>query len=139
MNEPAFARRVCRTLDEELEQLPERITARLATARSVALAGAPAPRTDAGGRNPAAGTRYGVTPRMAARPAPRDGATWLRWLPAPLATALFAGCLLAVWHWSDLRRAQELAALDVAILADDVPLAAYADKGFGVYLRNTRR
>ncbi|MFA7506107.1 MAG: DUF3619 family protein [Burkholderiaceae bacterium] len=135
MNEPAIAGRICRALDEELGQLPERVTARLAAAREAALARAPAPRNQAGARGAAA-----PTPAPAVRPAPRSDATWLRWLPAPVATVLFAGCLLAVWHWSDLRHAQERAALDVAILlADEVPLAAYADKGFGVYLRNTHR
>ncbi len=139
MNEPAFADRVCRVLDEELDHLPDRITSRLATARNTAIARAPAPQAHAVARNPARGAQ------PVARPTPRTaagagaGGAWLRWLPVPLATVLLAGGLLAVWHWSDLRRAQELAALDVAILADDLPLAAYADKGFGVYLRNTRR
>jgi len=138
MNEPAFADRVCRVLDEELDHLPERVTARLAAARNAALARVPAPQMHAQSSNPAHRARPATLPD---RPALRPGAEaqWLRWLPVPLATVLFAGALLGVWHWSDLRRAQELAALDVAILADDVPLAAYADKGFGVYLRNTRR
>jgi len=136
MNEPAFAGRVCRVLDAELDQLPDRITDRLATARGAALARMPGPasqtRPVAGA--PAPGQRLAMD--RAGTPA---GAGWLRWLPMPLAVVLFAGGLLGVWHWSDLRRAQELAALDVAILADDVPLSAYADKGFGVYLRNTGR
>lgn len=134
MNEPEFAGRICRVLDEELEQLPERVTTRLAAARSAALTKAPSLRTNAAPRRTAAAERP-ATPRTT----PRAGGAWLRWLPVPLATMLFAVCLLGVWHWSDLRRAQEIAALDVAILADDVPLAIYADRGFGVYLRNTGR
>ena len=146
MNEPAFADRIRRVLEVELDHLPEHVTTRLATARSAALARLPAP-VPAGVAPPRAPARGPAEPpraRAAARPlAPatpgaQASGGWLRWLPAPLATALFAGCLLAVWHWSDLRSAEEIAALDVAILADDVPLAAYADKGFGVYLRNTR-
>ena len=35
--------------------------------------------------------------------------------------------------------AAELAEVDSALLTDDVPLVAYADRGFGVYLKNTRR
>ena len=34
---------------------------------------------------------------------------------------------------------EELAEVDSALLTDDVPLVAYADHGFGVYLKNTRR
>jgi len=138
MNEPAFADRVCRALDEKLDHLPERVTQRLAAARATAIARAPASPVRPAAKLPARGAQAaaGSAPRAAAT-ATASGA-WLRWVPVPLATVMFAGALLAVWHWSDLRRAQELAALDVAILADDLPLAAYADKGFGVYLRNTR-
>ncbi len=35
--------------------------------------------------------------------------------------------------------AAELAEVDSALLTDDVPLVAYADRGFGVYIKNTRR
>lgn len=140
MNEPATAGRVRRLLDERLDQLPDRITERLATARGAALARMPGPAPQA---RPVARASARRPPDPARRPGPQAGAQagggWLRWLPMPLATVVFAGGLLVVWHWSDLRRAQDLAALDVAILADDVPLSAYADKGFGVYLRNTGR
>lgn len=134
MNEPAFAGRVCRALDAGLDQLPDRIDERLAAARGAALARLP----DASGRAAPcapAGSRRPVDER----PASGDDPGWLRWLPVPVATMVLAVGLLGVWHWSDMRRAQELAALDVAILADDLPLSAYADKGFGVYLRNTGR
>jgi hypothetical protein len=135
MNEPAFAGRVCRVLDAGLDQLPDHITERLAAARGAALARLPNP--EPAGR-PASPARMPAR-RADERPAPTDDAPWLRWVPVPLAATVLLGGLLGIWHWSDMRRAQDLAALDVAILADDLPLSAYADKGFGVYLHNTGR
>ena len=136
MNEPAFAGRVCRLLDAGLDQLPDRIADRLAAARGAALA-----RMPQAGPSDRATASGGATVRrpVEERSASRDDTSWLRWAPVPLAAMVLVGGLLGIWHWSDLRRAQDLAALDVAILADDLPLSAYADKGFGVYLRNTGR
>src|SRR5690554_4191694 len=101
MNEPAFADRVCRALDEKIDDLPERVTQRLAAARTAAMALAPvAPAHAMGGRTARAGQ---ARARSASRAATSAGGPSLRWLPVPLATVLFAGALLAVWHWSDLR------------------------------------
>jgi hypothetical protein len=135
MNEPAFAGRVCRVLDAGLDQLPERIATRLAAARTAALARMP---QDGPSVRDLPGTST-ARRRVEDPVASGNEAAWLRWVPVPLAAMILAVGLFGIWHWSELRSAQELAALDVAILADDLPLSAYADKGFGVYLRNTGR
>jgi hypothetical protein len=131
MNDWTIADTIRRALDADVERLPERVTNRLVDARAAALSRISAESQ----RRPAPA----VAPARDRRPVEADGPPpWIRRLTAPVAAVLFAGGLVGVWDWSDQRRARELAAIDVAILADDVPLAVYADKGFGVYIRNTR-
>lgn len=136
MNEPAFGDRMRRALDEGLDHLPDDILARLAQARGEALArlpGATRQQARGGTRNAPSGTRW--TRRLAAARTRR----WQHPLSASLVMLACVASLLAVWHWSDLRQARDIAALDVAMLADGVPLAVYADRGFGVFMRNTGR
>lgn len=134
MNELAFADEIRRALDEGLDHLPYRVTNRLERARSLALERMPEPAAES-----LRTARLAAATGHAPPPDPDDPGPWLRWLAVPLAGAvLFAG-LVAVSQWSDQRRAQEIADIDVAMLADDVPLTVYADKGFGVYLKNSNQ
>ena len=48
--------------------------------------------------------------------------------------ALIAG-LFAINHFQTDMRAKELAEIDSALLTDDLPPAAYADQGFGQFLK----
>ncbi len=48
--------------------------------------------------------------------------------------ALVAG-LFAINHFQTEMRAQEVAEIDSALLIDDLPPAAYADQGFGQFLK----
>jgi hypothetical protein len=48
--------------------------------------------------------------------------------------ALVAG-LFAISHFQTEMRAKEVAAIDSALLTDDLPPAAYADQGFGQFLK----
>jgi hypothetical protein len=51
--------------------------------------------------------------------------------------ALVAG-LVAIDYAQDSYRAKELADVDVELLTDDLPPAAFTDPGFVQYLRTTR-
>src|SRR5690606_14121721 len=66
-------------------------------------------------------------------PAPR-----LLWRIAAVVVpiAVVTAGLLGISALDAQRRADDLAELDAAMLADEVPISAYADRGFGVYLRN---
>jgi hypothetical protein len=46
---------------------------------------------------------------------------------------------VAISHWQEQREIERLAALDFAVLLDDGPLDAYADKSFGVLLQAEKR
>jgi hypothetical protein len=132
MNEQAFANSLRRALDESAERLPYRITQRLERARGAAMARA-LPSAQA-------------APAIAA---PHGGAEWtdgrpsmaFRLLSTVLPLLLVAIALYGIALWDDAQRAADTADIDAELVLgdDELPVAAYADKGFGVYLRNTRQ
>lgn len=133
MNELEFTRQVRRHLEASTERLPYKVTHRLEQARMAALARVPAEQTvlstapsgalslsGSGGRHgPSLWKKALLSASPAAadprrRPTPRHrraGATWSRPTRPPTS--------------------------DAAMLEDDVPLSAYADRGFGVFIKNT--
>jgi hypothetical protein len=56
---------------------------------------------------------------------------WSSFIPL---LALLAG-LFAINHFQTEMRAKDVAAIDSALLIDDLPPAAYADQGFGQFLK----
>lgn len=146
--EQRFVEQVRRALDESAEQLPYRVSYRLQAAREAALARLPerelavAPvLTPAGGGT--AALSFGNGPS-------RFGTHWLGGLPSfssakmgvALASVVTAVALVigfvAIDEWSDQRLAEQIADIDIAVLADDeLPISAYADRGFGVYIQTT--
>jgi len=131
MTERELARIVRAALDESAERLPAPIAHRLAAARAAALA-----RAERGDRR-----RTHEAPRARALPRterPRPQAPRLAWRIAAIVVpiSLVAGGLFGISVWESQQRAEDLAELDAAMLVDEVPIAAYADRGFGVFLRN---
>ncbi len=131
MNEVEFAYRIRQALNEATEQLEYRIVFRLERARTAALARvprenealawAPAVLAPAGGPSISDQSARGI---------------WLQRLGllVPLAALLIG--FVAIYEWQHARRINELADLDFAVLLDEAPIDAYADKGFGALLRN---
>jgi hypothetical protein len=122
-----FAYKVRHALNEHAELLPEATVDRLAAARKAALAHK---KSDAPARV------------MVAQPAfaGHAGAFFdqpLSWLgrlgvaaPLVLGAALFVG----MYQSAQQERISELADIDAAVLADELPLTAYLDHGFNAYL-----
>ena len=81
-----------------------------------------------------------VAPARESRPR-REGRSPLWWRLAVTAVPLLvlAVGVVVVDTVHQEQSAAELAEVDSALLTDDVPLVAYADRGFGVYIKNTRR
>lgn len=132
MNERELARIVRGALDESAERLPYRTAHRLAAASAAALARAHTSETRV--RIAHEALRVGRRPQAElAAPPPR-----LAWRIAAVVVpiAVVAAGLFGISVWEVQKRADDLAALDAAMLADDVPISAYADRGFGVFLRN---
>lgn len=135
MNQDEFGFRVRQALNEGAERLDYKTVLRLEKARSAALA-----RQHGAGpvtvRLPAL---HLATATAGGPPAESGwGSAWLRgaaWV-AP-ALALVIG-FVAISEWQQQRQIAHLAALDFAVLLDDGPLEAYADRGFGVLLQAER-
>lgn len=127
-NEHALAQKICLRLDRTTDQLSPRIVGRLAAARSAALAAA---------------TRSCPSRSLASRAAAllssdRPPLWWRLSATAVPALLLVLGVFL-VDAVQQEQSVEEIAEIDSALLTDDLPLVAYADHGFGVYIKNTRR
>ncbi|MEN9316980.1 MAG: hypothetical protein RIS35_3373 [Pseudomonadota bacterium] len=130
MNEQQFGEQVRRMLEESSEHLPFRVTHKLESARLAALARMPAETELA----PAGATPAGALD-LGSGSLPR----WSR-LAAVLSLMLLIGGLVGLSIWSDLEMADETADVEMAVLTDDeVPISGYADRGFGVFMKNSRQ
>ena len=135
MNEQLFASRLRLALDESADRLPYRVTQRLERARQGALGKA---------RLVAHPVAVAVAVGLPASAGPglvseRPSGLYRLFATLVPALVLIAG-LYGIYAWDDAQRTAEAADIDAEmVLADDeVPLSAYADKGFGAYLRNVR-
>ncbi|MCU0765149.1 MAG: DUF3619 family protein [Burkholderiaceae bacterium] len=134
MNQDEFGFRVRQVLNDGAERLDYRTVLRLEQARAQALA-----------RQRRAGPATVRLPALqlaAAGAAPvRDGGrwTWLRgagWAAPLLAVAIG---FVAIGDWQQDLEIKRRAALDFAVLLDEGPLEAYADRVFGVLLQDERQ
>ena len=135
MNELETALLIRRALDKGAERLPYTTVHRLENARKLALSrmGQPQSATQFSQAAFGAGSSLVLS----------TGSGKLGWLSmfagavAPLVLVI-AG-LFATSHWSDRQRAEEVAEVDAAMLADDLPISLYADRGFGVFIKNNHQ
>lgn len=123
MKEQTLGRIICRHLDDGTEQLSYRVVERLAAARAAALERV---ESRSKPRSPAA---------TAGNPAP----LWWRVVATVAPLLLLVVGVFLVASVQQEQSVAELAEVDSALLTDEVPLVAYADHGFGVYIKNTRR
>ncbi|HVL57577.1 MAG TPA: DUF3619 family protein [Burkholderiaceae bacterium] len=132
MNDQQFAQQVRHLLDESAQRLPYRVQLRLQESRRQALARVPA--TAPAAIPPAAPGAVARDPEPR-RPAP------LVWRIASVAVPLLLVVvgLYGISVWKTDHDVVDLVEVDAALLTDDVPISAYADRGFGVFLRNTRQ
>jgi hypothetical protein len=132
MNEQQFTREIRAALDEASGRLPFRVVHRLEQARLAALS-----RQRTGTVRVVASARQ-VALAGAGGPSQESQSPWRRVLVTLLPVlALIAG-LMAISVWNDTETADEIAEIDSAMLTDEVPLTAYTDRGFGVFLKNSR-
>jgi hypothetical protein len=125
-----FACKVRHVLDINVDNLPRAVTERLASAREVALSHKK--------RNVSteiiACSTLGATVTDRAYNFFNKSLSWLRRLS--VAAPLLIGVMLFVslYQYEQKRRIVETADIDVAVLADELPLSAYLDHGFNAYL-----
>jgi len=130
MNEVEFGYRIRQALNEGVQRMDYKTTFRLEKARKAALENFRETAPEAAWVRP---LQVASGPQLES-----DQAGSRRWLQrlglvAPL-LALMLG-FIAVHEWQRARSQDEMAAIDFAILLDEAPVSAYADKGFGVFLK----
>jgi Protein of unknown function (DUF3619) len=140
MNEQQFSLHVRRALDESAEKLPFKVTHRLGAARELALSRL--------GDTSVSATPLGfagLAPVLAQQSAGRSlsfssgSSTWWRLAGTVLPLLIVALGLVSMHAWDLSAKAEELAEVDAEMLSDEVPIDTYADRGFGVFLKNTRQ
>ena len=120
MNEPEFGNKVRHLLNQGA-QLEPRVAERLRAARELALArrkAEPASRLAwAGGLVGRLGGLGGLSLRLV------------------LPVALLGVALTTIYGWQQNQKVAEFADIDSQLLADDLPIDAYLDKGFDAWLK----
>jgi hypothetical protein len=120
-----FAYKVRHALNEKLDNLPTSTTDRLASARKTAVS------------RKKAHSAVRVSQRALAGQAGNFFSAHFSWInrvgvAVPL-LVLVAG-LAGIYQYEEQQRIAEIAELDAAVLADELPLTAYLDTGFNAYL-----
>ncbi len=141
MTEQEVAFSIRRALDESVEHLPYRVTHRLGAAREAALARMAQNARTLGVPETASAP---IEPEQAiADVAVATGGPGSRWswrvamIAAPMAVLALGAWTIPAWD--ETQTARETAMLDEAVIKDDLPIAAYVDRGFGVFIRNNRQ
>lgn len=134
MNEQQFSLHVRRALDESAGKLPYKVTHRLGNAREQALARMSATPVALASLE----SSSGAVPAGASATLSGGGAGW-RLTGTALPLLILVAGLLFMAAWDISEKAEELAEVEAGMLADDVPLDIYADRGFGVFLKNSRQ
>ncbi len=133
MKEAEFAYRVRQALNEGVEHIDYKTGYRLEQARTAALARQRVSPATVRGWVPA------LQPALAggADDSARGGIwSWMRGagLVAPL-VAMVVG-FISIYQWHHDQRISNLADIDFAVLLDEHPIQAYADRGFAVFLQS---
>jgi hypothetical protein len=130
--EGQVAMRLTAQLSRGAEALPHDITERLRFGRERALALAQQRRALA--LQPAPQAAQFIAPAGRAATLGGPPSVWLR-LASVLPLLMLAAGLVLIQHHHDLQQIAVAAEIDSALLADDLPPAAYRDPGFVEYLR----
>lgn len=122
-----FAYKVRHALDENAARLPSPVTERLARARRTAVS-----RKRKG--RPLAILAHGQV--FAGRTGNwfDASAAWLGRMGMAIPLTALALGLVGIYQFEQERRISHTAEIDAAVLADELPLAAYLDHGFNAYL-----
>ena len=130
-NEQLFAHQVRLALDESADHLPFRITQRLEQSRLAALARAMPIEAELAVNRAA--------PMSVALHGDDRPSVYFRLLSTVAPILLVVAGLYGIDAWNDAEEAAETADIDAELLLadDDVPVSAYADKGFGAFLKNS--
>jgi hypothetical protein len=118
MNDQEFGYRIRQALDEGADRLDYTTVYRLEAARQAALASHRP-------RKPAPGvSEFG-----------RGG--WMRTLGLAAPVVMLIIGFIGIYEWQHQKQITDLANMDFAVLLDNMPIGAYADKSFTVLLQGS--
>lgn len=120
-----FGYKIRAALNENIDNLPAQSIQRLATARKLALSHKKAPSGLALFQSKVA-THAGHFFN--------DPFAWLVRIGATIPMIILVVGLIGIYEADEARRISDLAEMDAAVLADELPLSAYADDGFNAFL-----
>jgi hypothetical protein len=125
----SFAYKVRRALNENLEQLPQSTVERLASTRKLALSSKKpeAPKHQFARHRQFAGNAGGFLGKRI---------SWAARLGMAAPLIVLVSGLITIYQVEQQRRIGNLAEIDALVLSDELPLSAYLDHGFNVYLAN---
>lgn len=129
-SEKDTAEKLVRLLDRGAASVPAGVAYRLQAARQQALARL----TSESATGAASGTlnaRGGTRSLWGAG----GGGGFLQSARFWVAALVLAGALAYALHWQDARQESELAEIDTSLLASDLPVDAFIDKGFQNWIR----
>ena len=119
-NELHFAYQIKQHLNASLRALPADKTERLRAARERALARQ---------------RKLATAPVAALAGAGSMHMGQFAWAAQVLPVLVLAAALLGISYWHQNNRAEENADIDTQMLVDELPPSAYADKGFGAWIK----
>jgi hypothetical protein len=122
-----FAYKVRHALNENLENLPASTTEKLASARKIAVH-----------RKKKESRLLAFVPRSAFAGAMGTivdaPLSWLSRVGLAIPMIVLAVGLTGIYQFEQERRISDIADIDAAVLADELPLSAYLDHGFNAFL-----
>lgn len=136
----AYARRITALLTEASDELPHDITERLRAGRMQALARRKRPALQTATQPVGASTVLhagGGAAVLGNGPGSSEPAGWWRTLASAVPLLALLLGLAFINATQDESLTAEMAEVDAALLADDLPPSAYADPGFVQYLRTS--
>lgn len=119
-----FAYKVRHALNDNLDHLPASTTERLAAARSLAVSR----------KKPHAAPLRVAQRALAGNVSALLSFAWLGRMGVALPLLALVAGLAGIYQYEEQQRIAEIAELDAAVLADELPLTAYLDQGFNAYV-----
>jgi hypothetical protein len=121
VNEDQFALKIARCLNQGLRDLPSETTGRLAAARKQALAC----------QKPF--SRWPLFTAVGSYILPDDSPAWR----VLYSFALLLSVTVCSALWVADREISEMSAIDSELLADELPIGVFADKGFDIWVKRS--
>jgi hypothetical protein len=119
-----FAYKVRHALNDNLDHLPASTTERLAAARKLAVSR----------KKPHAAPLRVAQRALAGNVSALLTFAWLGRMGVALPLLALVAGLAGIYQYEEQQRIAEIAELDAAVLADELPLTAYLDQGFNAYV-----